>query len=46
MGYTTGQNMVQGEDVMTRLSVLEVYLPDGRRLGIGTDDAVVGNTMQ
>ena len=46
MGYTTGQNMVQGEDVMTRLSGLEVYLPDGRRLGLVHDAVIDENTMQ
>ena len=46
MGYTTGQNMVQGEDVMTRLSGLEVYLPDGRRLGLVHDAVIDEITMQ
>ncbi|MBT3477079.1 MAG: photosystem reaction center subunit H [Euryarchaeota archaeon] len=32
--------MVEGEDSVSRLTGLEVYLPDGRRLGI-VHDAVV-----
>ena len=46
IGYTTGDDMVQGEDVITRLSGLEVYLPDGRLLGLVHDAVIDENTMK
>ena len=38
--------MVQGEDTVTRLTGLEVFLPDGRRLGVVHDAVVDANGMQ
>lgn len=38
--------MVQGEDALTRLSGLEVYLPDGRLLGKVHDAVIDTNSLQ
>ena len=38
-------NMVEGEESVSRLTGLEVFLPDGRRLGVVHDAVIDANGM-